>query len=113
MKGSSLPLVEQWDEFVMASHSKYAVIEDEDFLLGTRVMATLNKLGCYCLKKEFRREVRQFLKEFRNSVLSTVAARSIIEQRLNSFCPAIFIDENNYAPLQLFGSPLDTFVEKC
>ena len=75
-QGSSLPLVEQWDEQVLANHLKFPPIADGEFLSGTRVMAALNKIGSSYLEKESQRNARRFLEEFTNSVLSTVAARS-------------------------------------
>ena len=44
-QGSSLPLVEQWDEYVLANHSNFPPIADGEFLSGTRVLAALNKIG--------------------------------------------------------------------
>ena len=75
-QGTSLPLVEQWDEYVLANHSKFPPIADGEFLSGTRVLAALNKIGISYLKKEFQRDARRFLEDFTTSVLSTVAARS-------------------------------------
>ena len=88
-QGSSLPLVEQWEEFVLANHSKFPPINDEEFLSGTRVLAALNKSGSSNLRGQLQRDARRFLEEFTNSVLSTVAAHSKIGQRLSCFCPAI------------------------
>ena len=44
-KASSLPLVEQWEKYVVANQSRFASIDDEHFLEGTRVMAALGKVG--------------------------------------------------------------------
>ena len=44
-QGSSLPLVEQWDDYVLPNHSKFPPIADGEFLAGTRVLAALNKIG--------------------------------------------------------------------
>ena len=41
---SSLPLVEQWEEYVVANHSRFAPIDDKHFLEGTRVMAALGNI---------------------------------------------------------------------
>ena len=38
-KASSLPLVEQWEEYVVSNHSCFAPIDEKHFLEGTRVMA--------------------------------------------------------------------------
>ena len=37
-QGSSLPLVEQWDEYVLPNHSKFPPIADGELLAGTRDM---------------------------------------------------------------------------
>ena len=44
-QGSSLRLVEQWEEYVQANHSKFPLKGDEKFLSGTRELAALNKIG--------------------------------------------------------------------
>ena len=111
-QGSSLPLVEQWDEYVLPNHSKFAPISDGEFLAGTRVLAALNKIGSSFLKREFQRDARRFLEEFTTSVLSTVAARSKIGQGLSCFCPAIVIGGDDHAPLHLLGLLLDDLLER-
>ena len=73
---ASLPLVEQWEQYVMAGHSKFAPIADRELLSGMRVLAALIEFGSLYLKREFKRDPRRFLEEFTNSVLSTVTARS-------------------------------------
>ena len=83
---SSLPLVEQWDDYVLPNHSKFAPIANGEFLAGTRVLAALNKIGSSYLQREFQGDARRFLEEFTTSVLSTVAARSKIGQGLSCFC---------------------------
>ena len=110
--GSSLPLVEQWDEHVLPNHSKFPPIADGEFLAGTRVLAALNKNGSSYLKREFQRDARRFLEEFTTSVLSTVAARSKIGQGLSCFCPAIIIGGDDHAPLHLLGLLLDRLLDR-
>ena len=110
-QGSSLPLVEQWDDYVLPNHSKFAPIADGEFLAGTRLLAALNKIGSSYLKRKFQRDVRRFLEEFTTSVLSTVAARSKIGQGLSSFCPAIIIGGDDHAPLHLLGLLLDGLLD--
>ena len=72
-KESSLPLVEQWEEYVVPNHSRFPAIDDKDFLAGTRVMAALYKVGSRYLRTEFRSDAHCFLREFLNSVLSIVS----------------------------------------
>ena len=110
--GSSLPLVEQWDEYVLPNHSKFAPISDGEFLAGTRVLVALNKIGSAYLKREFQRDARKFLEEFTTSVLSTVAARSKIGQGLSCSCPAIVIGGDEHAPLHLLGLLFDGLLER-
>ena len=111
-KASSLPLVEQWEEYVVANHSRFTPIDDKKFLEGTRVMAALGKVGNQFLQKEFRRDTRRFLEDFLNCVLSTVASRSVIGQRLSCLCPAIVVGGDDVAPLQLFNKLVDGLLEK-
>ena len=111
-QGSSLPLVEQWDEYVFPNHSKFPSISDGEFLAGTRVLAAIKKIGSLYLKREFQRGARRFLEEFSNSVLSTVAGRSKIGQGLSCFCPAIVIGGEDHAPLHLLGLLLDGLLER-
>ena len=111
-KASSLPLVEQWEEYVVSNHSRLAPIDDKHFLEGTRVMAALGKVGSHYLQKEFRRDARRILEDFVNCVLSTVAAGSVIRQGLSCFCPAIVVGGDDVAPLQLFNKLLDGLLEK-
>ena len=111
-KASSLPLVEQWEEYVVANHSRFAPIDDKIFLEGTRVMAALGKVGSQYLQKEFRRDARRFLEDFLNCVLSTVASRSVIGQGLSCFCPAIVVGGDDVAPLRLFNKLVDGLLEK-
>ena len=44
-QGSSLPLVEQWEQYVLANHPKFPPISNEQFFSGTWVLAALNKIG--------------------------------------------------------------------
>ena len=110
-QGSSLPLVEQWDDYVLPNHSKFPPIADGQFLARTRVLAALNKIGSSYLKREFQRGACKFLEEFTTSVLSTVPARSKIGQGLSCFCPAIIVGGDNHAPLHLLGLLLDGLLD--
>ena len=44
-QGSSLPLVEQWDEYVLPNHSKFPPISGGEFLAGTRCWQLSTRLG--------------------------------------------------------------------
>ena len=89
-QGTSLPLVVQWDEYVLAIHLKIPPIAGGEFPSGTRLLAALNKIGSSYLKRKFQRDDRRFL-QFTNSVLSFVAARSKIRQGLKCCCTAVNI----------------------
>ena len=110
-QGSSLLLVEQWDDYVLPNHCKFAPIADGEFLAGTRVLSIFNKIGSSYLQREFQRDARRFLEESTTSVLSTVAARSKIGQGLSCFCPAIIIGGDDHAPLHLLGLLLDCLLD--
>ena len=92
------------------NHSKFAGIEEDHFPAGTRVLTALEKKDSFYLKKEFRRDCRKFLEDFVDCVLSTVAARSVIGQGLNCFCPLILVGGHNHRPVQLFDMLLDGHV---
>ena len=111
-KASSLPLVEQWEEYVVPNHFRFPAIDDKNFLEGTRVMFALGKVASLYLQKEFRRDARRFLEDFVNCVLSTVATRSVIGQGLSCFCPAIAVGGDDVAPLQFLNKLLDGLLEK-
>ena len=111
-QGSSLPLVEHWDDYVLPNHSKFPPIADREFLAGTWLLAALNTIGSSYLKREFQRDARRFLEEFTTSVLSTVAARSKIGQGLSCFRPAIIIGGDNHARLHLLGLLLDGLLDR-
>ena len=111
-KASSLPLVEQWEEYVVPNHSRFPATDEKDFLSGTRVMAALEKVGSQYLRTEFRRDARRFLGESVKCVLSTVASRSLIGQGMSCFCPAIVVGGDNVVLFQLFNKLLVGLLEK-
>ena len=79
-KSSSLPLVEQWEEYFEPNRSLSPAIDEKDFLSGTGVMAALDNVGSHYLRTEFHRDVRRFVEEFVNCILLTVDSRSVIGQ---------------------------------
>ena len=111
-KASSLPPVEQWEEYIVPNHSRFPAIDEKDFLFGTPLMAALDKVGSQYLWTQFRRDNRCFLEEFVNSFLSTVASRSVIGQGLSCFCPAFLVSGDDVAPFQRFNKLLDGLLEK-
>ena len=106
-KASSLPLIEQPEEYVVSNQSRFSAIDEKDFLSGTRVMADLIIVGSQYLKTEFHRDARRFLEEIVKCVLSTVASRSVLGQGRSCFSPAIVGGRDDVAPLHLFNKLLD------
>ena len=96
---------------MLPNHSSFTAIEDQHFLLGTRVHAALEKMTSQYLKKEFRSSFRRFLEDFTSTVLSFVAARSKLGQGVNCFCPAIIVGGDDLSALFFFGQLLDGLVE--
>ena len=78
MTVSSLPLVEQWEEYVTLNHSPFPANDEKDFLSGTRMNIAMDKVGSQYLRTEFRCDARRFLEEVVKYLLSTVASRSLI-----------------------------------
>ena len=103
----SLPVIEKWESYMLPNHSSFPGIEDEHFLVGTRVHAALGKMTSQYLKKEFRSSARRFLEEFTSTVLSTVAARSKLGQGVSCFCPEIIIGGDDHSAFFLLGQHLD------
>ena len=96
---------------MLPNHSSFTAIEDQHFLVGTRVHAALEKMTSQYLKKEFRSSARRFLEDFTSTVLSTVAARSKLGQGVSCFCPEIIIGGDDHSAFFLFGQLLDGLVE--
>ena len=94
----SLPVIEKWESYMLPNHSSFTAIEEEPFLVGTRVHAALEKMTRQYLKKEFRSKARRFLEDFTSTVLSTVAARSELCQGVSCFCPEIIIGVMTFPP---------------
>ena len=111
-KASSLPLEEQWEEYVGPNPSRFPAIHEKHFFAGTGVMAELDKVGSQYLRTEFCRDARRFLEEIVNCVPTTVASRSVVGQGLSCFCPAIVVGGDEVAPFQLFNKFLHGLLEK-
>ena len=90
---SSLPLVEKWQEYILANYLFFASIAKEHILERTRLLAALEKVNSvYFLRTAFRKNCHHFFKEFESTILSTVATRSLIGQGLSCFCPEIIFE---------------------
>ena len=110
-KSESLPLVEKWEDYMLPSHSSFAAIDEEHFLVGTRIHAALEKMSSSYLRKEFQSNARRFLDEFCSTILSTVAARSKLGQGVSCFCPEIILGGDDHSAFFLHGQLLDGLVE--
>ena len=110
-KSKSLPLVEKWEDYVLPNHSSFAAIDEEQFLVGTRINAALEKMSSSYLRKDFRSNARRFLEEFCSTTLSTVAARSKLGQGVSCFCPEIILGGDDHSAFFLHGQLLDGLVE--
>ena len=96
---------------MLPNHSSFTAIEDQHFIVGTRVHAALEKMTSQYLKKEFRSSARRFLEDFTSTVSSTVAGRSKLGQGVSCFCPEIIIGGDDHSAFFLFGQLLDDLVE--
>ena len=63
------------------------------------------------LRKGFRKDCRCFFEDLLSTILSTVAARSPVRQRLSCFCPKIIIGGVDYSAFYLFGQLPDGLLE--
>ena len=95
---------------MLPNHSAFVAIEEEHFLVGTRIHAALEKMSS-SLKKEFRSNARCFFEEFCSTILSTVAARSKLGQRVSCFCPEIILGGDDHSAFFLYGQILGGIVE--
>ena len=105
-KCSSLPLVEQWKEYVTSNHLKFPAREQEKFLTGRRVKVALHQVVSY---RPWYPLLRGKSCHF---VLSTVASRSLFGQETSSFCPKIVIVGDDWSLFKLFNKLLGGLLER-
>ena len=72
--------------------------------------AVLEKVKSVCLRAVFRKNCRQILNEFVSTILSTVAARSLVGEGGSCLSPVILVGGDNYSAFYLFGQPIDVFL---
>ena len=96
---------------MLPNHPSFAAIDEEHFLVGTRIHATLEKKSSSYLKKEFRSNTRRLLNEFCRTTLSTVAARSKLRQGVSCLCPEILLGGDDQSAFFLYRQLLDGLVE--
>ena len=110
-KSGSVPLVEKWEDYMLPKHSSFAGIDEEHFLVGTRIHAALEKMASSYLKRELRSNARRFLDEFWSTILSTVAARPKLGQGVSCFYPEIIHGGDDHSAFFLYGQLLDGLIE--
>ena len=44
-KSESLPLVEKWEDYMLPNHSLFAAVDEEHFVVGTRIHEALEKMS--------------------------------------------------------------------
>ena len=93
------------------NHSSFAAIDEERFLVGTRINEALEKMSSSYLRKKIRSNARRFLEEFCSTFLSTVAARSKLGQAVSCFYPEIILGGDDHSAFFLHGQLLDGLVE--
>ena len=96
---------------MLPNHSCFGANAEEHFLEGTRLLASLEKINSSFLRKKFRRDCLRFPKDLVSTIVSTVAARSPLGQRLSCFRPEIVIGVDNYSAFHPFGQLLDGLLE--
>ena len=96
---------------MLPNHSAFAAIDEEHFLVGTRIHAVLEKMSSSYLKKQFRSNARHFLDEFCSIILSTVAARSKPGHGVSCFCPEVILGGDDHSAFFSYGQLLDGLVE--
>ena len=112
-KSSCLPFLDQWErEYVTLNDSRVPAITEQDFLAGTRVMKPPNKVGNHDLNTVFHRDSRNLLDELVNCLLSTVASKLLVGQRVGCFCTTIVIDADDVAPIQRFNKLVDELLKE-
>ena len=89
-KPDVLPLVEQWDRYMLPNHSGFESLEFEHFISGTTLMDSLERLSSIYIRKELKKNCWDFFDHFVSCVLSSVSARYPVGRGLSSFCPEMF-----------------------
>ena len=95
---------------MLPNHSSFTAIEEEHFLVGSRVHAALEKMTSRYLRRGFRSSVRRFFEEFTSTVSSTVVEPSKLGQGVSCFCPEIIIGGDDHSAFFLFGQLLDGLI---
>ena len=106
-RSSDLPVIENWEAYMLPNHSRFGAIEEENFPEVTRLLSFLEKINSSFLRKKFHRDCRRFLEDIVSTIFSTVAARFPVAQGLSCFCPEIIIRGDDYSAFHLLGQRLE------
>ena len=93
------------------NHSCFGVIKEQDFLVVTPLLLSLEKINSSFLLKGFRKDCRRFPEDPVSTNLSRVAAHSPVGQNLSSFCPEIITGGDEFSGFHLFAQLLDGLLE--
>ena len=96
---------------MLSNHSSFAAIDEEQFLVATRIHAALEKMSSSYLKREFRSSAIRFLDEFCSTILSNVAASSKLGLGVSCFCLEIILGGDDHSVFFFYGQLLDGLVE--
>ena len=110
-RSSDLPVIDIWNAYMLPDHSCFRAIEEKLFFEGTRTLSALEKVNSNFLKNEFRRDFSRFLEDFVNKIPSTVAARSLLGQRLSCFYQELVIGGDDQSGFHLLVQLLDGLLE--
>ena len=95
---------------MLPNHSSFTAIEEDQFLVGTRVHAALERMTSQYLKKEVRSSECRFLEVFTSTVLSTVVARCKLGQGVSCSCPEIIFGGDDHSAFFLLRQLLDGLI---
>ena len=91
--------------------SRFGAIEEEHFLQGTLLLLSLGKMNSSFLRKGCRNDGRRFLEDLGTTILSTIAARSLVGSGLRCFTPKSSLEVIKYAAFHRFGQLLEWLFE--
>ena len=93
-KVSSLPELNEWDEYVdPAKMASFELVETSDFLRNHDFGKTL-KNAKRSEARAFRGHCREFVDQLVDGILSSQAASSVLMQGLYSFCPELLLESS-------------------
>ena len=100
---STLHVLENWEGIYAPQSFKFCSHCRGIFLKRMRLLAALEEVNRAHLRAEFRKDCYHILNELVTTVLSTVAARSLISQGPSCFCSEIIFRGDDYSAFYLCG----------